>query len=278
MEKKIALCLHGYFGTISTKNDSTSLIGFKHLRETLLNNNNVDIFFHTWDFEKEKIIQKLYNPKKYITEKQKDFSIECSQNNIDQRFIDKNFDRDNTIYLNATFERILSFYYSRCKSLELVFEYEKENNILYDWIITTRFDISARGGNDVNRLKFNSNLDNNKIYSSFWNQLNIGYADMWFFSNSDNMKIYSKIYFDALKDFSKNSEYQNKLVSGWIDSNYFNIEDFNDPRQFTNEVLKNKQFRSNILMKFPLWRASDSHLHHKWFMIKNNLYQISEWI
>lgn len=271
---KIALCLHGYFGTISTNNLVSAYDGFNHINEKVLKNNDVDIFFHNWQPQLEKEITNLYNVKNFICEQQIDFIDVCKKNNISQEYADINFNRQSTIYINATFDRILSFYYSRCKSIELALQQDIE----YDWIITSRFDISQRGGSQVNQLKFDKSLNNNYFYTTFWDQMNVGYGDMWMFSSHKNMKTYSNIYQQALTDFKPNSAYEKAITLGWFDSNYFNIYDFNDSRQFTNEVLKSEEQKSKNLMFFPRWRMPDSHLHHKWFAKTNDLYQITRWI
>ena len=72
------------------------------------------------------------------------------------------------------------------------------------------------------------------------------------------------------------SRYEKILQAGWPDSNLFNVHDFNDPRQFTNEI--DRQTKSENLMSFPRWRITDSHLHHKWFCMQNGLYDITRWL
>ena len=64
--------------------------------------------------------------------------------------------------------------------------------------------------------------------------------------------------------FKRVPSYEKILTSAWPDSNFYNHNDFNDPRQFTNEL--EKEEKSDNLMKYPKWRVSDSHLHHKWFL------------
>ena len=271
MEKKIALCLHGYFGTLSTQDFTTSKIGFQHIKDTILSKHkNIDIYIHCWQPEYKEEILKLYNPKQSIFEKQIDFNKICLDNNIHQNYIDEYYPRSKTMYCNATAERILSFYYSRCQSIKLSFQHK------YDCIITTRFDISSRGGDQVKFIKFDSNLDMNYLYTSNWDQKNIGYADMWFYGSQEIMTTYSNIYDKALKDFSVLSQYEKTLTTAWPDSNFYNHDDFNDPRQLTNEI--DNKIKSKNLMFFPKWRLTDSHLHHKWFCINNNLYEKTKWI
>tara|TARA_A100001515_G_scaffold143525_1_gene144869 strand:+ start:2271 stop:3080 length:810 start_codon:yes stop_codon:yes gene_type:complete len=268
---KTAVCLHGYYGTLSTNDFSTSNDGRKHIEEEILSKTKqVDFFVHCWQPEmKEKVLDN-YSPKGSIFEEQVDFSKVCENNRIYQNYIDSHFQRNRTMYKNATAERILSFYYSRCKSLKMAIDKD------YDWIITTRFDISARGGNEVNRIRFLFNEERDHLYTTDWNQKNVGYGDMWFYGSNNIMKSYSKIYDEAIKDFKPLSNYEKILTTAWPDSNFYDLNNFEDPRQFTNEI--EKKDKSQNLMKFPKWRMTDSHLHHKWFCMQNGLYEKTRWV
>lgn len=268
---KTAICLHGYFGTLSTGDFSTSTGGYYHLMERVKPFcESVDFFVHCWQPEMKNKIVKLYNPKNIILQEQIDFNLICQENNIDQSYNDENFPRPSTMYKNAIFSRILSFYYSRVESLKLSF------NKGYDCILTSRFDIAQRGGSEVNQVRFKSKESMDFLYTTNWNQKNTGYGDMWFYGSQDIMKKYSNIYENALVDFQKGSSYEKILTSAWPDSNFYNHNDFNDPRQFTNEL--EKEEKSDNLMKYPKWRVSDSHLHHKWFCMSNGLYEKTRWI
>ena len=101
---------------------------------------------------------------------------------------------------------------------------------------------------------------------------------MWFYGSSEIMDLYSSIYDKALSDFRPNSNYENCLTNGWFDSNFYNLYDFADSRQFTNELDKEASQRSKNLMVFPRWRMSDSHLHHKWFCKETGLYEKTRWV
>ncbi len=137
---KVAVCLHGYFGTISTNDFSTSNRGFEHIQQEVVSKcSEVDFYVHCWQPSCKEEIVRLYSPKKFIFEQQKDFAKVCLDNNIHQNYIDEHFPRSKTMYKNATAERILSFYYSRCQSIKLALDKK------YDFIVTTRFDISTRG-------------------------------------------------------------------------------------------------------------------------------------
>jgi len=268
---KVAVCLHGYFGTLSTNDFSTSTGGYEHVAQEVVSKcDEVDFYIHCWQPEYEKQIVEYYSPVSYKLEKQIDFEPICNRNKIYQNYIDEHFPRSKTMYKNATASRILSFYYSRCESIKMCLKKD------YDWVLTTRFDISQRGGEEVKYIRFLPNADNSHIYTANWNQKNAGYADMWFYSSKENMSSYAKIYKSSLEDFSILSEYEKAIQTGWFDSNYFNALDYNDQRQFTNEV--DRQIKSKNLMKFPKWRLTDSHLHHKWFFKKSGLYDKTRWV
>ena len=276
---KIALCLHGYFGTVSTGDYSTVYGGLDHLKERVFSKSeNVDVFVHCWQPQYESLVNEFYSPQSSLFEEQVNFDKVCSENGISQEYIDEGFPRDQTMYNNAIASRILSFYYSRKKSLDLRKQYEKDNNFKYDWVITTRFDIGQRGGSEVNQIRFYHNQNSNCLYTTHWDQMNVGYGDMWFYGSSEIMDLYSSIYDNALQDFKPESEYEKCLTEGWFDSKMFNVWDFNDPAQFSNELEKPESERSKDLMKFPRWRVTDSHLHHKWFCKKVGLYEKTRWV
>ena len=71
---KIALCLHGLVGStnsLSYLRDNTDPDGkkvcadlsFKDWKRCILEPNNVDVFFHTWDLDLEDFLVELYKPK-----------------------------------------------------------------------------------------------------------------------------------------------------------------------------------------------------------------------
>jgi hypothetical protein len=268
---KTAVCLHGYYGTVSTGDFSTSKGGKQHIEEQILSKcKDVDFYVHCWQPEfKEEIINN-YSPKQSVFQEQIDFKEICIKNNIHQNYFDELFQREKTMYKNANIYRILSFYYSRCESIKMALDKG------YDWVITTRFDISQRGGCEVNQIRFLIGEDRDYLYTTEWNQKNVGYGDMWFYGSNEIMKEYSKIYKAALSDFKPLSKYEKAVTTAWPDSNYFDVYDFSDTRQFTNEV--DKKEKSKSLMKFPKWRVTDSHLYHKWFCMNSGLYEKTRWV
>ena len=166
---RTAVCLHGYFGTISTGDFTTTEGGFEHIKQRVLDKDTeVDFYIHCWQPEFETEIKELYKPKKIILEKQIDFDEVCRKNRLSQKYFDEHFQRNKTIYKNANISRILSFYYSRCESIKLSLNGD------YDWVMVTRFDISQRGGQEVNKIRFLIDADNDFLYTTDWNQKHAG--------------------------------------------------------------------------------------------------------
>ena len=114
---KIALCLHGLSYGNNDKRARPILfdIGYKYIKTELLDKYDVDVFVHTWDTGNKEKILKYYNPKK-----------SC--------FVGKRKIKN----------RQMSSLFSYRESNNLRKEYEKENNIKYDTVILTRFDIALK--------------------------------------------------------------------------------------------------------------------------------------
>jgi hypothetical protein len=70
---KIALCLHGMFDSPMDKT-SNGLDGREYIQKHIMDKGDVDVFIHSWDLEKQGLIEAMYQPKAAIFEPQKDFS------------------------------------------------------------------------------------------------------------------------------------------------------------------------------------------------------------
>lgn len=204
---KIALCLHGLFDS-ATDSSSKGIDGFNYINKHILKNNNVDIFIHNWQPEKEKEIKNLYNPKNSIFESQIDFDQTITERNINQL---KNCPRSP--------KSVLSHFFSIQKTFELCYS----SGINYDIVIKSRFDLGRINRNEskeypVQCINFDKNLNMSYFYMADWPRFNCGPADMWFYSGYENMKKFTKIYDDLNKYFYVNSEFHKFAFQ--IESNY----------------------------------------------------------
>lgn len=273
---RIALCLHGYFNNRADKNAGTN--GFYHLQERVMSLGDVDVFFHSWDVENQDAILGLYSkPKEFIIEPQAQFL----QLEEEQKRIDEGLNRATSKFASCKLSSTLSFLYSRKKAIELKQQEEDKTGLLYDVVITSRFDAGQRDKFGkwkyyVSRINFSPSFDMNYVYSAMWDQLNAGYADQWLYSNSLNMDIVATLYDKCFEYFREGSDYEKMLTTGWRDSVPVNNMDSRDPGQFTNECLQ--KHKSRQLMKYPKWQMINNHLLYKFFMIDTGLYEKSRFV
>ena len=76
---KIALCLHGIsYGHNDYGHPVDFLIAYNNYKHKLFANNDVDIFYHTWNSGKKKEIHSIYKPKAYAVEDVKIFHKDIS--------------------------------------------------------------------------------------------------------------------------------------------------------------------------------------------------------
>ena len=256
---KIALCLHGYFA--NTGGIKASVDGHAYIKRKLLDRYDVDVFIHSWDLENKDLVFSLYNPVESVFEEQNNFD-----NEVNEICKSPLFSR------NKVFQG-LSFLYSRKQAVQIKTDFEERNGFKYDCVVLARFDLGQRGKEHpqvyyATNFNFDPKLDMDYVYSAFWNQMNHGYADHWFFSNSDNMNVVSNLY-DKVKEYYKpDSEYVDKVINGWPDSNGYD--------QFSNEMFLDK--KSLTLKKFSSTTCVDNHKLYKWYFIDNGLYDKSRFV
>ena len=265
---KIALCLHGYFANAGGY--EAGVEGYKYIRRKLLEKHDVDVFIHSWDLENKDTILSLYNPAASLFEEQNQFKYELSQVD-EEHFFGPSKEAPGMYSINNIF-KAMSFLYSRKYAVRLKSEYEQSNGFEYDCVVLARFDLGQRGKEHYQKyyatnFNFSELLDMNYVYSAFWNQLNHGYADHWFFSNSKNMNIVSKLYDKVIEYYQKDSEYVKRVITSWADTN--------ESDEFSNEFFKNSK---SLEKKFPLWGCIDNHKLYKWYFIDSGLYNISKFI
>jgi hypothetical protein len=231
---KIALCLHGMFNsTQDTK--SSGFDGYEYIKKHILDKGDVDVFVHSWEFDKKDLIEGMYQPKAVIFEEQRDFT-----NLIKSRGLDK------LEGCPRSPQSVLSHLYSVTEAMKLP---HKQTGIKYDIIIKSRFDLgrinrmtSGPGfGNPypVQCINFQTNIEKDKIYMANWNHFNMGPADMWFYG-SPNVMVEFTTLFNFLDEQMK------------IDSEF---------HQFATNIEGNRGDISNSIA------------FYKWWMLKNGLWE-----
>jgi hypothetical protein len=186
---KIALCFFGYFGKQNilhklnqlngySLNDYNEMWSIEHFKKNVIQNYDVDIFFHCWnqDSESQNLLINEYQPKDYLFEKQ----------------------------YNHKFH--LWRFYSESKCINLMKKYVIKNKIKYDFVFLSIFDQIF-----FTKINFNE-LEPNYIYNSFCNNYNkmdnyfyknkIFLYDQWYLSNLENINLITD-YYEIMKIFKK---------------------------------------------------------------------------
>ena len=258
---KIAVVLSGYFSTIRTNDVNAGRESHKKITN-FFKDYDVDYYIHSWQiWDKDEIIE-LYNPKKSIFESQIDFNVTEKETCDNQKWFDEGFDRLNTMYRYLTIYKSLSFFYSRASALKLI---EEE----YDKVFVMRLDAGHRGpGGPDFPHNYTFDLDSDKIYSPYWNQLNVGLGDMWNVMNGKDAKTLSLIYDKVKSYYQIDSDYVYKMLNGWPMSEKC---EFNgtSKEQFSNVCLTD---RTPELMTYPKWYCINNHALYKYFFIDVGLF------
>jgi hypothetical protein len=181
---KIALCLHGYFNS-SIDNTSLGVDGYNHIKKNILDNNDVDVFIHSWEPEKRDLMEGMYNPKQSIFEPQKDFSELIKERGLDTL---KGCPRSP--------QSVLSHLYSVTEVMKLP---HQQPNTKYDIIVKARFDLGRINRNTasvypVQCINFQTNIESDKIYTANWNHFHMGPADMWFYGSPNVMVEFTSLF------------------------------------------------------------------------------------
>ena len=175
MERKIklAVCLFGNLGNrqcagardpnVDLMKESDTFmdvrIPYTYLSQALTSHYETDFFIHSWSKKYDGFIKELYKPKASQIEEQKPFEVNLEEygiigNDIDQwkvsdsskfgykALLPSRGSVDAIVYeMKRMAFRSSSRYYSTKQSIELKKDYELKNNIKYDFVLSTRFDI-----------------------------------------------------------------------------------------------------------------------------------------
>ena len=197
---RIAILLHGQAGTADKYGTGSKIdvsLSHKHFAKHILKaNENVDVFMHSWSEDRKEVLLDLYNPACHYFEPQITFDFEYivgdpkGQGGEINRWRDGKFKGLDNLRFHALFSR----WYSAKKANQLRLMYEKQNDIKYDYVMITRYDLAYNVDIDF------SSLNKDKFYaipplSVFSNgEIHHGINDLWFISNSENMTNFLEIY------------------------------------------------------------------------------------
>ena len=222
---KIALCFSGKIGNSHGKSgnhDSEFKVlkkGFDHYKRHLIDKNMVDVFIHCWDKELETETRSLYKPVSATFEDQVYFDV--------PEYVKGDPNRKNNHY---------SRWYSNMQVNRMREEYEKKNDIKYDFVMTSRFDLSWE--TDIDFGDFDSDIfyagNWSAVYDRYGNDVfkggrgplydiirqhsestsmfkyglkgyphtEEGFLDLWFIANSENSSRFFNL-FENLDEYNR---------------------------------------------------------------------------
>lgn len=230
---KIALCLHGMFDS-PMDTTSNGMDGRDYIQRHIMDKGDVDVFIHSWDLEKQGLIEAIYQPKKAIFEPQKDFSELITERGLDK-----------LEGCPRSPNSVLSHLYSVNEVMKLPY---KEPNTKYDIILKARFDLGRINRNTsgpglgnpfaVQCINFQTDIQKDKIYMADWNHFNMGPADMWFYGSPETMVEFVTLYDSLNSQMMIGSEFH----------------------KFATQIENNEGDLSNAIA------------FYKWWMIQNELW------
>lgn len=152
-----------------------------NIHEMLIEPNDADVFIHTWtsDPAVTQEITDIYNPVKIISEPQKKFK--SSTIDLDRMLAThaRSYVRENFI------DMLYSSWYSVQASNSIKELYRLENDIQYDYVVRTRFDLH------INNKVICKDHDSNIIHISCRDLPPEMVDDRFAFSSNENMNAYA---------------------------------------------------------------------------------------
>tara|TARA_R110000796_G_scaffold162661_1_gene279637 strand:- start:2122 stop:2805 length:684 start_codon:yes stop_codon:yes gene_type:complete len=185
---KIALCLSGQSRFLEKAYNEV-------IYPYLLNNNQVDVFIHSWSVDKEIIdggfvnggghimgeplppnhndkVISLYNPTSHLIEPQIEFEY--------GKYPERTMPGIRSDYLYSQFYSVF-----KCNNLRKI--YQTKTGIKYDWVVRSRFDIKLN-------TPINFNVDNTQLIIPNGCFNPNGYVDCFAMSNEKVMDVYCGLY------------------------------------------------------------------------------------
>ncbi len=240
---KVAVCFYGLVGSKDKKygvgDTLDPTISYEYFKKNILENENqIKIFIHSQSYDSKNQLIDIYNPNKFLIEKQKNFFWKTLFNKkviikLMKCFINlKNFSKNYHDYKKSfkRCENLLSRWYSTKKVVDLKIEYETENNIEFDLVMLTRLDmayfskfefdkipqkkLTVPHHNDVGGPKNNYEVSIKKNNRTFEK----GISDFWFISSSRNIDQFSRLY-DHFNNYNISSH-----VSSFQHAKFLNLE------------------------------------------------------
>ena len=246
MNNRLILVISGQLVRENSANLMNFWKGFINIQNAIYDIQDVKIVAHNWNPEYDELVKNIYNVDILESEKQKSFVKEYMPllDPIDR--FEKGLKRSTSTWKRVSAQAILGNATSRTKAVSLLDQLLLKDD---DKILVARWDAGCTGSKEVNSIIYDSSLDNNYFYMSYYSEVDEGYADMWFlapYKHAKKFKEYKKYVLNSLS--GKNSYFEDFTKNGW----FLAIKKNN--RAFVFNQYK-KALLKKILNKFPFYRV-----------------------
>ena len=244
MNNKLILVISGQIVRENSANLMNFWRGFINIQNAIYGIEDLKIVAHSWNPEYNNLVKNVYNVHIIESEKQKSFVKEYMPllDPIDK--FEKGLKRYTSTWKRVSAQAILGNATSRTKAISLLDELLLGDD---DKVLVARWDAGCTGSKEVNSIIYDTSLDNNYFYISYYSEIDEGYADMWFlapYKYTKKFKGYKKYVLNSLS--GGNSYFEDFTKNGW-----FLVLKKNN-RVFVFNQYK-KVFLKKILNKFPFY-------------------------
>jgi hypothetical protein len=263
-DMKLAVCLCGLARGSTINAGGAYGEKFEYLRR-FISKYDHDVFIHSWDVDIASELDEIFQPRLSKYEPQRSFQSEMG------RYSDCNFGETLSTISQGDLFKTHSFLYSRYESIRLKREYELTQNMNYDMVLISRFDVGHHNGgaNKTSHLPIEPpTKPTNKIHQAYWNQTNAGASDHWFIVNSGMADYIGDLYKDLELYLKPNSEYDMCCREGWVKSNSHD--------EFSGEMFKDNSSVNLVRHTDSGTMLVNNHCLYKWHMHRINKWNTTD--
>lgn len=187
--------------------------GFINIQKAINDVDNLYVVAHSWNPEFDGLVKSVYSLDVLSSEKQPSFAHEYMPIINPVNRFEKGLKRASSTWGKCSPQALIGNARSRTKAVSLL----KKLNIAEDSsILAVRWDQGCTGGTEVNRVVFDGSLPAEYLYMSYYDEIDEGYADMWFvapLSIARDFEKYDQYVLDSLA--CTNNYFGDFTNSGW---------------------------------------------------------------
>ncbi len=239
---KFVLVISGQIVRENSANLMNFWRGFINIQNAIYDIDELKIVAHSWNPEFDELIKSVYNVDILESEKQSSFVKEYMPLLNPVNRFENGLKRFKSTWKRVSYQAILGNAKSRAKAIKLLDNLNLNEN---QKVLAIRWDAGCSGSKEVHTIIYDCLLDENYFYTSYYSEVDEGYADMWFLAPYRYAQKFENYSDYVLECFSgKNGYFDNFTKSGW-----FLAISKNEKLFIINQY--KKALLNKILTKFP---------------------------